>query len=40
MGETGVPTRKHGLDREAEKELLVEHQRFDSAAAATVSELL
>ena len=38
--ETGVPTRKQCLDREAEKELLFKHQRSDCVAAAPVSELL
>ena len=40
MGETGVHTRKQGLDRETEKELLLKHLRSVGADGAPVSELL
>ena len=40
MGETGVHTRKQGLDRETEKELLLKHLRSVGTDGAPVSELL
>lgn len=40
LGEKGVHTRKKGLDRETEKELLIKHLRAASADGAPMSELL
>lgn len=40
IGETGVHTRKQGLDRETEKELLLKHLRSAGPGGAPVSELV
>lgn len=40
LGETGVHTRKQGLDRDTEKELLLKHLRSVGVDGAPVSELL
>jgi ATP-dependent DNA helicase RecG len=40
LGEAGVHTRKRGLDRETEKELLLKHLRDAGTAGAPMSELL
>lgn len=40
IGETGVHTRKKGLDRETEKELLLKHLKSAGADGAPVAELM
>jgi ATP-dependent DNA helicase RecG len=40
MGETGVHTRKQGLDRDTEKELLLKHLKSAGADGAPMSELI
>jgi hypothetical protein len=40
LGETGVHTRKAGLDRETEKELLMKHLNTAGAAGAPMAELI
>jgi ATP-dependent DNA helicase RecG len=40
LGETGVHTRKKGLDRETEKELLLKHLKAAGADGAPIKELL
>ena len=39
MGETGVHTRKQGLDRDTEKELLLKHLKSAGVYGAPMSEL-
>ena len=40
LGETGVHTRKNGLDRETEKELLLKHLKAAGTDGAPMGELL
>ena len=40
LGETGVHTRKAGLDRETEKELLMKHLKAAGADGAPMAELI
>ena len=40
LGETGVHTRKAGLDRETEKELLMKHLNAAGAVGAPMAELI